>query len=182
MSADGDLMTVLRVVASLVAVFALVVLAARFARRAGVSGEGAGLRVVDRIGITRETAVAVVEVAGRGLVIGTGTHGVTLLAELDPAELESARRVRRREPGRRVTVTRVVAPQASEAPRPAPTAPAAPVVPAPRTAGTPRTAAAPRTAADARTPAARPGTGAVLDPRTWRQTVDALRELTVRRG
>lgn len=170
MSADGDLMTALRVVASLVVVVVLVVLAARFARRAGVAGDGLGLRVVDRVGLTRESAVAVVEVAGRGLVLGTGAHGVTLLAELDAAELEATRRVRRPERGR-VRVTRVVAPPQAAAPavQAAPEVPAArPVVPAPR-----RPAAA---------PAARAGTGSVLDPRTWRQTVDVLRDLTVRRG
>jgi flagellar biogenesis protein FliO len=111
MSADGDLMTVLRVLASLVVVVVLAVVAARLARRAGVRGGGVGLRVVDRVGLTRETAVAVVEVAGRGLVLGTSAHGVTVLAELDPAELASAGRDRRHVPEpRRVTVTRVVAP------------------------------------------------------------------------
>jgi flagellar biogenesis protein FliO len=143
MSADGDLMTVLRVLASLVVVVVLVVVAARLARRAGVRGGGVGLRVVDRVGLTRETAVAVVEVAGRGLVLGTSAHGVTVLAELDPAQLAAAVGERGRTPGpAKVTTTRVVAPRA----------------------------------------AATAGTGAALDPRTWRRGVDALRDLTVRKG
>lgn len=162
MSGDGAAM-LLRVVASLVVVLVLALVAARLAKRAGVRGDGAGLRVVDRVGLTRETAVAVVEVAGRVLVLGTGTHGVSLLAELDPAEVALARREKRApEPGK-VTVTRVVAPGTA--------------VPVQRTAAGPRTTARP-----AAGPSTRRGSGAVLDPRTWRQGVDALRDLTVRRG
>ncbi|MBI4941489.1 MAG: flagellar biosynthetic protein FliO [Actinobacteria bacterium] len=158
MSGDGAA-TILRVVASLVVVLVLALIAARLAKRAGVRGEGAGLRVVDRVGLTRETAVAVVEVGGRVLVLGTGAHGVSLLAELDPAEVAVARREKRApEPGK-VTVTRVVAPGAA--------------VPAQRAAAAAQTASRPAT---------RRGSGAVLDPRTWRQGVDALRDLTVRRG
>lgn len=165
MSGDGAA-TILRVVASLVVVLVLALIAARLARRAGVRGDGAGLRVVDRVGLTRETAVAVVEVAGRVLVLGTGTHGVSLLAELDPADVALARRVKRApEPGR-VTVTRVVAPDAA--------------VPAQRPAARPQ--ATTRPTAPPAAPAAGRGSGAVLDPRTWRQGVDALRDLTVRRG
>ena len=138
--------TAVQVVASLVVVLLLVVVVGRFARRAGVRGEGAGLRVVERIGLTRETAVAVVEVGGRLLVVGTSAHGVTLLTELEPGQAPA-----RRATGQgAVKVTRVVAPAAASA--------AVPKVPAQR------------------------GSGAVLDPRTWKQGLDALRELTVRRG
>lgn len=177
MSGDGAA-TILRVVASLVVVLVLALIAARLAKRAGVRGEGAGLRVVDRVGLTRETAVAVVEVGGRVLVLGTGATGVSLLAELDPAEVALARRSGRPEPGK-VTVTRVVAPGAG---------PPAPTVPSPTVAGQRAAPPGPRAAVPVQRPAARPqaaaprGSGAALDPRTWRQGLDALRELTVRRG
>jgi flagellar protein FliO/FliZ len=113
------------------------VFAARFARRAGVRGGGADLHVVERAGLSREASVAVVEVAGRALVVGVTAHGVSLLTELEPGAIEERR-----------------ARAAEEAPR---TVRALPTGERP------------------------PGTGSVLDPRTWRQAVDGLRELTVRR-
>ena len=143
MNAADDLAVLARVVASLVVVVALAVLAARFARRAGVRGGGAGLQVIERAGLTREASVAVVEVAGRGLVVGVTPHGVTLLAELEPGTLEAQRAV-----------------QAEAAPAPEPGRTRTPSLP---------TGERPR------------GTGSVLDPRTWRQAVEGLRELTVRR-
>jgi flagellar protein FliO/FliZ len=144
-NAADDLAVLARVVASLVVVVALAVLAARFARRAGVRSGGAGLQVVERTGLTREASVAVVEVADRTLVVGVAPHGVTLLAELEPGVLE-ARRAR----------------EADAASMPARVG----VPPAPRSLTTGER---------------RSGTGSVLDPRTWRQAVEALRELTVRR-
>jgi len=144
-----DLAVLARVVASLVVVVALAVLAARFARRAGVRGGGTGLQVVDRMGLTREASVAVVEVAGRALVVGVTPHGVTLLAELEPGVLE-VQRAREAE------------------------AVSTPAGPAVRTSRSPSNRSV--------TTGERPrGTGSVLDPRTWRQAVESLRELTVRR-
>jgi flagellar protein FliO/FliZ len=118
-----DLAVLARVVASLVVVVALAVLAARFTRRAGVRGGGAGLQVVERTGLTREASVAVLEIADRALVVGVTADagGTSARAGVGPV------------PGSLTT---------GERPR---------------------------------------GTGSVLDPRTWRQAVDALRELTVRR-
>jgi flagellar biogenesis protein FliO len=171
--------TAVQVVASLVVVLLLVVVVGRFARRAGVRGEGAGLRVVERVGLTRETAVAVVEVAGRTLVVGTSAHGVTLLAELEPGQARAARAT---DPAG-VKVTRVVTPPAtSTAPRTARPGTAQPR-PAQPQAAQPRPAQpAARPASPARAVPAQRGSGAVLDPRTWRQGLDALRDLTVRRG
>lgn len=168
--------TAVQVVASLVVVLLLVVVVGRFARRAGVRGEGAGLRVVERVGLTRETAVAVVEVGGRLLVVGTSAHGVSLLTELEPGQAP----VRRSTGPGGVKVTRVVAPPV---PGPAPAAPrTAATTSAPARAATPAAVpAAVPAAAPAAVPAQR-GSGAALDPRTWKQGLDALRELTVRRG
>jgi flagellar biosynthetic protein FliO len=148
-NAADDLAVLARVVASLVVVVALAVLAARFARRAGVRGGGTGLQVVERTGLTREASIAVVEVADRALVVGVTPHGVTLLAELEPGVLE-ARRAREADAG---------------------SAPAGPGI---RPSRSPST----RSLSTGERP---PGTGSVLDPRTWRQAVEALRELTVRR-
>ena len=134
MSGLADLEMLLRVVGSLVAVVALALVAARLARRAGIRGDGVGLRVVDRIGLTRDGALTVVEVSGRVLVLGVTPTSVTLITELDPA----------------VAAAPVTDPLAQE--------PAVPQQP-----GRPT------------------GTGSVLDPRTWGQGLDALRELTVRR-
>lgn len=162
MNATDDLAILARVAASLVVVLALAVLAARFARRAGVRGGGAGLRVVERTGLSREASVAVVEVAGRGLVLGVTAHGVSLLTELEPGQLDAA------------------AAAASEA-----SAAAAASARTSSRSGLGVSDAARlqrlvvRTGGPA-TPAVQ-GSGSVLDPRTWRQAVEALRDLTARR-
>lgn len=163
MSAADDLAVLARVTASLVVVLALAVLAARLARRAGVRGGGAGLRVVERTGLSREASVAVVEVAGRGLVLGVTAHGVTLLTELEAGELEAAAAAFAAS-----VAASVGGPtqKVSAGSRPAPGA-----------------------VEDLRRSVIRPGvgatgpqgTGSVLDPRTWRQAVEALRDLTARR-
>jgi len=146
-SAADDLAVLGRITLALIVVVALAVLAARLARRAGLRGPGAGLRVVDRTGLTREASVAVVEVAGRGLVLGVTARGVTLLTELEPDQLAAATERAAAEP---VEASRTTTPRRI----------------AVRSSGT----------------VARPqGTGAVLDPRTWRQTVEALRDVTARR-
>jgi flagellar protein FliO/FliZ len=163
-SAADDLAVLARVTASLVVVVALAVLVARFARKAGVRGGGAGLRVVERTGLSREASVAVVEVGGRGLVVGITSQGVSLLTELTAAELAAA---------------------TPPSPSPASVSPSGAVLagtesprrivvrPQPRALGT-RPGRSPATAF--------PGTGSVLDPRTWRQAVETLRDLTARRG
>ena len=166
-SAADDLAVLGRVTLALIVVVALAMLAARLARRAGVRGAGAGLRVVDRTGLTREASIAVVEVAGRGLVLGVTARGVTLLTELDADQMEAAT----------TTATTTAAAGPSNG-MPARTAFG-------RTTGTAGLVASegPRRIlvhSPAETP--RPqGTGSVLDPRTWRQTVEALRDLTARR-
>ena len=148
MSAADDLAVLARVTASLIVVVALAVLAARFARKAGVRGGGAGLRVVERTGLSREASVAVVEVAGRGLVLGITAQGVSLLTQLSADELAAARSA--------------ASESASGAPPEGPEEPPRIVV---------------RSGQGG--PGIR-GTGSVLDPRTWRQAVEALRDLTAR--
>ena len=141
MNPTSDLAMLARVTASLVVVVVLALLAARLARRASVRGPGVGLRVVDRVGLSREAAVAVVAVAGRALVLGITAQNVTVLTELDP---ETSAELLAPPPGGK------------------------------RVAG----------GSDLLTgelPARSRGTGSVLDPRTWRQGLDALRDATARR-
>jgi flagellar protein FliO/FliZ len=159
-SPADDLAVLGRVTLALVVVVALAVLAARLARRAGGAGGSVGLRVVERAGLTREASVAVVEVAGRGMVLGVTPHGVTLLRELAAEDLEVARRDLLEAggvPGGQTPAygsalyRRVVLPGGS------------PGVPGSASPARPR------------------GTGSVLDPRTWQQALDGLRDLTARR-
>lgn len=188
-NAAGEAALIARVLLSLIVVVLLAVIGARLARRMGYRGEGRGLRVLERLPLSREAFLAVVTVADRALVLGVGVHGVRVLTELDgetlarvysepeDADGTAGRRPRRpRGPGgpggpgtgggrrgwraprrsRRDEVAGVeVGPDGVKVTRLTDEAP-----PVPR----------------------RPGTGSVLDPRTWRQFVDALRELTVRRG
>ena len=165
MSAADDLAVLARVTASLVVVVALALLAARFARKAGVRGGGAGLRVVERTGLSREASVAVVEVGGRGLVVGVTAQGVSLLTELTAEELATAASAASSEVGASLSASGNLA-EAAEAPRRIVVRPEAPPW-GTRPEGTP--------------PAGIRGTGSVLDPRTWRQAVEALRDLTARR-
>jgi flagellar protein FliO/FliZ len=135
MNATGDLVMLGRVSISLVIVVVLALIVARLARRATVRGPGAGVRVLDRVGLSREASLAVVEVAGSALVLGVTAHSVSLLTTLDPASLSSA-----------LTSTSTSTEPAVSVARQRIT-----------------------------------GTGSVLDPRTWRQAVEALRDRTVRR-
>jgi flagellar protein FliO/FliZ len=168
---SGGVASAYHVLLSLAVVIAIVVVAARLLRRSGIKGPGAGLRVLDRTGLSREASVAVLEVDGRRLVVGVTSHGVSLLTDL------------------------------TEGPRTAP--PLAPSAEAHAGAGADAGAGAgadtmalladlvpaPRSEvaaqADAgQTSAGRPtqAAGSVLSPATWKQGVEALRELTARKG
>jgi flagellar protein FliO/FliZ len=152
---SGGLSTAVQVLLSLGAVIAVVIVAARLVRRAGVRGPGAGLRVVDRTGLSRESSVAVVEVGGRALVLGVTAHNITLLTELPSTDL----------PSTDLPSTDLPAALDDEnAERPAPTQDAREV------------------AALQAVPRPRPADGSVLSPATWKQGMDALRELTARKG
>lgn len=158
MSAAEGLMGLARVTASLLVVLVLAVLVARLARRATYRGPGVGLRVLERTGLSREASVAVVEVAGQGLVLGVTARAVSVLAQLDGDQLAAARAAapehsQPSEDSEFSESSTGLAPPAPDGPR------------------------------GARRPAARPpGTGALFDPRTWRQGIEALRDLTTRRG
>lgn len=136
MNTADDLALLGRVVLSLLVVTMIAVLLARFVRRSGVRGPGAGLRVIDRVGLSREASLAVVQVGEAALVLGITAQSVSLLTTLDAASLPHPDRDT---PGTTPGLD----------------------IPGTRRAGT--------------------GTGSVLDPRTWKQGLEALRDLTARR-
>ncbi|MEP9362265.1 flagellar biosynthetic protein FliO [Nocardioides sp. CN2-186] len=78
---------VLRLVFSLAAVLGLLALLARFGARRFRGGRDSMIKVLHRQHISRGTAVSVVAVGSRVLVLGTTEHQVRVLAELDPDEI-----------------------------------------------------------------------------------------------
>jgi flagellar protein FliO/FliZ len=81
----------LRLVASLAVVVGLMLLLARIAgRRVRGAGRGSVVRVLHRQPLSRGSAVTVVTIGGRVLVLGSTEQQVSLLTELDPFELEQA--------------------------------------------------------------------------------------------
>jgi flagellar biogenesis protein FliO len=97
---DTSLLALLvRVVVSLAVVLGLMAGAGSVLRRSGLAGTAVagrrGLRrtlpveIVARHGLSRGASVAVVRLGGRGLVLGVTDHQVTLLTEIDPAELDT---------------------------------------------------------------------------------------------
>ena len=79
-----------RLVASLAVVVGLMLLLARFVGKRYGTRAGAPVQVLHRQPLSRSSSVAVVTVGSRVLVVGTTDHQVSLLAELDPEELEVA--------------------------------------------------------------------------------------------
>ena len=80
----------LRVIVSMALVLGLLWLAARASARRLGGGSRSLVRVVGRQPLARSASLAVVEVGERVLVLGVSEQGVSLLAELDPAELPAA--------------------------------------------------------------------------------------------
>ena len=78
----------IRLVASLAIVVGLLLLLARFGQRRFRGGSGAMVHVVHRQPLSRTSAVAVVAVGTRVLVLGTTEQQVSVLAELDPDEID----------------------------------------------------------------------------------------------
>ncbi|MGY1854882.1 FliO/MopB family protein [Modestobacter sp. SYSU DS0290] len=81
---------VIRLVLSLAFVAGVLLFAARIAKKKGL-GQGTGvIEVVSRQRMGRASSVSVLRVAGRVLVIGSTEEQVTLLAELEDEELQTA--------------------------------------------------------------------------------------------
>ncbi len=150
MSDGGD---VLRFVLSFVFVIALMWAVARMMRKQ-VTGRSTGaLEVIARQGIARGSAVAVVRVGDRALVVGVTEQRVSLLGEADSALVEELRtRPAAAETGSKQGRRRRRADIPSQRRR--------------------------ETAPDAVTALH----GSILSVSTWRQAVDVMRERTVRNG
>jgi flagellar protein FliO/FliZ len=98
---DTSLVALLvRVVVSLGVVLAVMAGAAAVLRRSGVVGTAgtarrgfrrrpAPVEVIARHGLSRGSSVAVVRLGERALVLGVTEHQVSLLTEIDPAELDA---------------------------------------------------------------------------------------------
>lgn len=80
----------LRLIVSLAIVVGLLLLLARVGARRFRGQAGALVHVVHRQPLSRTTALAVVTVGTRVLVLGTTEQQVSLLTELDPDEVEAA--------------------------------------------------------------------------------------------
>lgn len=78
----------IRLIVSLAIVIGLLLLLARFGARKFKGNTGALVNVVHRQPLSRTSAVAVVTVGTRILVLGTTEQQVSVLAELDPDELD----------------------------------------------------------------------------------------------
>jgi flagellar protein FliO/FliZ len=78
----------IRLIVSLAIVVGLLLLLARFGARRFHGQAGALVRVVHRQPLSRTTAVAVVTVGTRVLVLGTTEQQVTILTELEPDEID----------------------------------------------------------------------------------------------
>lgn len=142
---------VLRITLSLLIVLGLMWGLARLARRPLGGRGGTVLAVLSRQQLSRNSAVALLRVADRALVVGVTDHQVTLLAEADLATVE---RQLNEPAAQRVPVT-----LDTDGEQPVPrTAPDADVVARPGRLD-----------------------GSLLSPATWSRTLDFLRERTVRR-
>lgn len=77
-----------RLVISLVIVVGLLLLLAKVGQKRFAGRAGTPIQVIHRQSLSRSSAVAVVAVGSRVLVLGTTDQQVRLLTELDPEELE----------------------------------------------------------------------------------------------
>jgi flagellar biogenesis protein FliO len=175
------LMLLVRVTGSLVVVVVLALLTARFVRgtaRGQLSGD---LQVRGRVGLTRDSAAVVLSSSGRRLLVGVSSTQITLLADLGPDRDASEQPVE--QPREQPRERRRIIPERN---------PRQPVIPKQRQPESsqvqitqvPLSRRAARELRQNRRIAVPPtqrGSGSVLDPRTWRQGLEALRDFTARR-
>lgn len=144
--------------------------------------------VLGRQSLSRGSSVAVVRVADKALIIGVTETNVRVLGEM---ELDvAAAHIAATDPSTKRSATEATAPrrrgsdtfpEAAFATFPAPAEYAEPPV---HTAAPTRPAAHPDLVTTAATQPAPAGrlSGSALSPATWKQTIDALREMTARKG
>lgn len=154
----GSIESVGRVMLSLAFVLGLMWIIGRWAKsRTGGKGKSRDtMTVLARQQLTRNSAVAVVQIADRALVLGITDGQVNLLSDTDPALFEPASN-----PGRRRLALPAVRATIADAAEP------------------------PDAGGESPAPTTRRGSrsleGSALSAATWLQAVDALRERTVRR-
>lgn len=160
----------IRLVVSLAVVVGLLLVLARFGSRKFRGGSGALVQVVHRQPLSRTSAVAVVTVGTRVLVLGTTEQQVSVLAELDPDEVD-------------LDTEELDGPALAEvAYLPAPvleelTVPALRTAKAPgshRAAPNDRTKPGARVSRTTTTPGDGALAGSILSPQTWRQALGAV--------
>ena len=81
---------IIRLVLCLAFVGAVLLFASRVARKRGIGGATGVIEVVARQRMGRASSVSVLRVAGRVLVVGSTEEQVTLLAEVEAEELQTA--------------------------------------------------------------------------------------------
>ena len=81
---------VLRLVLCLAFIAAVLLFASRVAQKRGIGGATGVIEVVARQRMGRASSVSVVRVAGRVLVVGSTEEQITLLAEVEDEELQTA--------------------------------------------------------------------------------------------
>lgn len=179
----------LRVLVSLACVLGLIWFAhRRLARTAAVRRQRAAtMSVVGRQTLGGKNGLALVDVAGRRLLLGVGEQGVTLLTELEvPAEeLAERRRAERVEIDPAELAALVDGQDPVPATLPSPRTPVAAGAHAPHdlpltTSGLP-TSSTPAARMPAVTEPRNPLEGSILDAATWRRAVVAVQERTIRR-
>lgn len=162
-----------RLVFSLAVVVGLLLLTVKIGGRRFRPRNGAAVRIVHRQALSRGTAVAVVEVGNRVLVLGTTEHQVNVLAELEEGELDAPTGLTM------VDTTldpasQVIALEDVRATHPAPVEAAVEHVAETTTDPAPRRRAgshAARPAPKRRSAPEGPLAGSILSPQTWRQAL-----------
>ena len=159
---------VVRLVFSLAVIVGMLLLLARFSAKRFRGGSNALVRVVHRQPLSRTSAVSVVTIGSRVLVLGTTEHQVQLITELDSEELES---VGSGEPAEELVDVGGVHPLELVAP---------PYVPRHAAPGRSPQPSAARASSASRTPVAADGAlaGSVLSVQTWKQAFAAATSRT----
>ena len=164
---------VVRLVFSLAVIVGMLMLLTRFSAKKFRGGTGALVRVVHRQPLSRTSAVAVVTVGSRVLVVGTTEQQVHLLTELDPEEIELPESaVDSVDPVDAVALELVAAPYEPRHAAASPLLPSAPVsAPAPVSVAALRAARSARVSDGALA-------GSVLSAQTWKQALAAATNRT----
>lgn len=164
---SSSIVLLLRVLLSLACVLGLMwFLGRRIARgRVAARARTTTISVVAKQSLGGRTGVALLEVGGRRLLVGTGEHGVTLLTELEPEPEPAEDGAARTEIDTEELERMLAAPSPTD--DDASSAPTTLTTPAARTlaVSTPRN----------------PLEGSILAPSTWRRAVVAVQERTIRR-